>query len=319
MKKKALVLMPLSPEQKNLFKKYSDFIDFEFCDDCMTSEEQICKAEIIIGNPSVSLLKYAENLEWIQLVTAGADMYLKNNVIGKNVVLTNAGGAYGDAMSEFLLALLLSLYKKLNYYRDNQFKCLWKDMGNEKMLSGSTALIVGFGDIGSKFAEKLKALGVNVIGIRRSGKKQESADEIYSCSEIENIVGRADIISISLPASPETDNLINKKIISKIKKGAVLINTGRGSVLDTDSLCKALEDKQLSGAALDVFEEEPLPASHKLWQMENVIITPHIAGRDFLPHTMNITLEIACENIKSYIGGGELRNLVDRKIYEFPG
>ncbi len=317
MKIKALIIMPLSDEQKEIFESFNDLMDFKFCFNCDVTTEQISDVEIIIGNPPAELLKYAERLKWIQLVTAGADYYLKNNILKSSIILTNASGAYGDAMSEFMLALLLSLYKNLNYYRDNQLNCFWKDMGNEKMLSGSTALILGMGDIGSKYAEKLKALGVYIIGIRRSDKKNKIADEIYTFGDLEKVIHKADIISMSLPESPETVNIVNKKIISKIKKGAVLINVGRGSALDIDALCDALEKEHLSGAALDVFKEEPLPVSHKLWSMKNVIITPHIAGREFSSYTMNKTLAIINKNINAYINGKKLNNIVNRKIYEF--
>ena len=148
-------------------------------------------------------------------------------------------------------------------------------------------------------------------------KSSKYADEIYSFKDLDRIIHRADIISMSLPASPQTVNLMNCKMISKIKEGAVLINVGRGRTLDEDALFEAIEKKKLFGAALDVFENEPLEKTHKLWNMENVIITPHIAGRDFLPYTLNKTISIIQNNIKSYIDGQALNNIVNREIYEF--
>lgn len=318
MKIKALVIMPLDESQKRHIAQFQNNIDFEICNDCKVSEEQISDAQIIIGNPPVNLLAYADKLKWLQLVTAGADMYLRDNLLDEKVIVTNASGAYGDAQSEIMLSLLLSMYKKLNHYRDNQLRHIWKDEGEEKMLSGSTALVLGMGNIGSEFAKKLKALGVYVIGVRRSGNKNtQYADEIYSFEELDKHISRADIISMSLPSSPQTVKLMNKEMISRIKTGSVLINVGRGNTLDTDALCEALENGKLSAAALDVFENEPLPPSHKLWNMKNVIITPHIAGRDFLPHTLDKTISIIMKNLEAYIKGNNLINIVDRNIYEF--
>ena len=180
------------------------------------------------------------------------------------------------------------------------------------------ALVLGLGDIGTQFTKKLKALGAYVIGVRRSSnKKSEHADEVYSFHELGKIIHRADIISMSLPSSPQTLNLMNREMISKIKTGAVLINAGRGSTLDVDALGDALENKKLFGAALDVFDDEPLEKNNKFWKLKNVIITPHVAGHDFLPCTFNKTLLIIINNIRAYLVGAPLENVVNRNIYEF--
>ena len=138
MKTNALVIMPLNELQREKFSQFQNDINFEFLMDCNVTRSQISAAEIIIGNPPADLLCYAENLKWLQLVTAGADMYLKRNILGQDIIVTNASGAYGEAQSEFMLALLLSLYKKLHYYRDNQNNCFWNDEGDERVVAGST-------------------------------------------------------------------------------------------------------------------------------------------------------------------------------------
>ncbi len=318
MKTKVLVIIPLDLSQKNKLSQFEKYIDFEFASDCNINHDQISNSKIIIGNPPLELLEHAEKLKWIQLITAGADAYLKDNILKDSVIVTNASGAYGEAQSEFMLALTLSLYKKLNIYRDNQNNCLWNDEGNEKMLQDATVLILGMGDIGTQYAKMLKAFGVHIIGVRRSiNKNNKYADEMYSFNDLAKIIHRADIVSMSLPSSPETINIMDKEMISRIKQDAVLINVGRGNTLDINALCEAIENNKISGAALDVFENEPLPRNHKIWNTKNIIITPHIAGHDFLPHTLNKTLSIIEQNIKAYIEGKQLINIVDRNIYEF--
>ena len=318
MKINAFVLVSLNEKQKERLLKFHENIVFDFYDGSETSYDKIKYAEIIIGNPPVRLLDSAVKLKWIQLITAGADTYLKKEILNNDVVVTNASGAYGAALSEFMLALLLSMYKKLHIYRDNQNSCLWNDEGDEKMLQDTTALIIGMGDIGTQFAKKLKAFGVHVIGVRRSlNKNNQYADETYSFRDLDKIIHHADIVSMSLPSSPETLNIMNREMISKIKKDAVLINVGRGDTLDIDALCEAVENKKLSAAALDVFTQEPLPPEHKVWNTKNIIVTPHIAGRDFLPYTLNKTISIIKQNLEAYINNEKLVNIVDRGIYEF--
>ena len=311
MKIKILVLMPLNRQQQIKFYSLAENMDFNFCYENHLDILRISEAEIIIGNPPSSMLKYAQNLKWLQLVTAGADAYQQEGLLDDHVILTSASGAYGEAQSEFMMASLLSLYKKLHLYRDNQNSCLWKDEGDERMLNDSTALIIGMGDIGNSFARRLKAFGVYVLGVRRTNLHNAGyADEIYSIDNLEKLLPKADIVSLTLPSTPATHHIINSRTISLMKPEAVLINTGRGSTVDMEALCDALERNLISGAALDVLEIEPLPPVHKLWQMRNVIITPHVAGHDFLPCTMEKTVKIVLSNLKAYQTGESLRNIV---------
>lgn len=308
---KIMVLLPLNAQQQKLFCDAAQDVVFDFCTNCEPTNSQINEADIIFGNPPPSSLRNAPKLKWLQLITAGADAYMGKGILNDNVLVTSASGAYGEAQSEFILALLLSLCKKLHIYRDNQSHCIWRDEGDELMLCSSTALIIGLGNIGTSFAKKLKAFGTYVIGLRKSNLQPcEYADELYTIEDLEKLLPRADIISLSLPATPQTRHLLNEKMFNLVKPGAVFINTGRGSTVDTDALCLALEQNRLGGAALDVMEEEPLPPSHRLWKMQNVIITPHIAGRDFLPCTFDKTIAIILSNLKAYLGGDSMKNMV---------
>lgn len=268
--------------------------------------------DIIIGNLPKEKLNIAKNLKWLQLNSAGADVYVKEGVLPEGVILTNATGAYGLAISEHMLGVLLELLKKLNLYRDNQRENIWKDEGEVRSIYGSTVLVVGLGDIGSEFAKRIKALGGYTIGIRRSDtRKPEFIDELYLMDKLDEVLGRADVVALTLPQTKDTYKLFNKDRLLKMKKGAVLLNVGRGTVIDTDALYEVLQEDYLFGAAIDVTDPEPLPSAHNLWDLKNVIITPHISGDYHLRETHNRIVNIAAENLKAYLKGEELKNIVD--------
>jgi phosphoglycerate dehydrogenase-like enzyme len=319
-KTKALVLIRVSDEEKEIFTQFKDKIDFTFKDKekYTITKEDVCNAQIIIGYPPRKFLKDANNLEWLQMISSGVDKYMEANVVPKQTILTNAKGSYGDSQSEFMLSLLLSLMKKIHIYRDNQLKAKWHDEGSVMMLKGSTAIVIGLGDIGSEFSRLLKAFGVHVIGVRRDvTKKCDNVDELYSFTQLDSIIPRADIIAMVVPSTSETQNLMNAKRISMMKKGSVLVNTGRGVTVDNEALCDSIEQGQISGAALDVFNIEPIPSDHRAWKIKNLIITPHCAGQDYMEHNWKKTLDLVEYNLRAYLDGKKLKNIVDRDIYEF--
>lgn len=307
-----LILMPMDEEQKLAIMKVAPSANFIFSSVAEINSDTIADVHIIIGNPPVDMVKFAKNLKLLQLNSAGADYYLKDGILNDGVVLTNATGAYGLAISEYMIGVLLEMFKKLNYYRDNQNNCLWKDEGEVKSIYGSTALIVGLGDIGGEFAKRIKALGGYTIGVRRSDtNKPEYLDELHLTDELDELLPKADIVALSLPGTKATYKLFSVDKIAKMKDGAVLINVGRGTVMDTDALCDALENGKLSGAALDVTDPEPLPKEHRLWNIKNAVITPHVSGDYHLKETHNRIVKIAIANLEAFIKGEKLRNIVD--------
>ncbi|MGD1821557.1 MAG: D-2-hydroxyacid dehydrogenase [Pleomorphochaeta sp.] len=316
----ALVLVKLTKDEKLNFVKFEDKINFIYKDKekVNITREDVESAEIIIGYPPRKYLKNAKNLKWLQMISSGVDKYLEKNVLPDNVVITNAKGSYGEAQSEFMFSLLLSLMKKIHLYRDNQQLSIWKDLGDVMVLRNSTALVVGLGDIGSEFAKILKAFNVKVIGIRRDITKEvKYVDEVHSFTEIDKYIPQADIVAMVIPSTLETQNLMNKDRINLMKKTAVLVNTGRGSTIDNEALCDAIENGKIAGAALDVFNPEPILPNHRAWKIENLIITPHAAGQDYMQHNWEKTLKLIDYNLTAYCDKKELKNIVDRKVYEF--
>ncbi len=310
--KNIVVLWRLDDNQKKLLEAGAPGSSFIYTVDNPVSEAQIQNANIIFGNPPPDMLKTAKKLELLQLYSAGAEEYAREGILPVGALMANAKGAYGPAISEYMLGVLLELYRNLHVYRDNQAAGKWKYAGRVKSIFNSTALIVGAGDIGGEFAKRLKALGAYTIGIRRSAAgKPEFLDELHVMDELENLLPRADVVALSLPDTKLTDKIIDRAALALMKRDAVLINVGRGTAIDTEALCDALEAEQLLGAALDVTEPEPLPPEHRLWKIRNAVITPHISGGFSLKDTKDRIVKIAAANMDALLNGKSLVNIID--------
>ena len=310
---KILVTLPCGETHKQLLENAYPEAEFRYIPGPELKPEDVADVEIGIGNIPPKLLPDCGCLRWLQLNSAGPDQYLGK--MPEGAVLTNATGAYGLAISEHMLGMLLEIMKKLHRYYDNQHAHLWRDEGPVWSIEGSTALILGAGDIGGDFARKLHALGAYTIGIRRTAtKKDEWLDELWHLDALDELLPRADIVAMGLPGTAETKGLIGAERLAKMKKNAILLNIGRGTAIDTEALCDALEKGQIGGAGLDVTDPEPLPAEHRLWDMPNAIVTPHISGFYHLQQTFERIVRISAENLAAYREGRPLRNVIDEKI-----
>lgn len=188
--------------------------------------------------------------------------------------------------------------------------------GAERTIEGKTALVLGTGDIGSNIAKRLSAFGTKNIGIRRTGAPAQYFDEMHTLSDIDSLLSRADLVIGCLPSTKETGHILNYDRLCLMKSDALFINVGRGSLIDTDALIRALEERRIAGAILDVLENEPLAADSPLWKMPNVLITPHISGRGFGhdPATEKKVWDICLENLRRYIAGEDIINEVDMNL-----
>lgn len=309
-----LVLISADSQQRELLESCTPNAKFVYCKPGEISEHQLATADVILGNPPTGMVKNAKSLRLLQLFTAGSDAYAAEGVLPQGALLANATGSYGLAISEYMVGVLLSLNKKLHLYRDQQRQNLWENLGEVRPIWNSTVLVIGLGDIGSEFAKRIKAFDAKVIGVRRAGlDKPDFVDELYLSDKIDELLPLADTVALCLPQTAQTQNLMNSDRIAKMKPGAVLINIGRGSAVDADALCDALDGGRLSGAALDVTVPEPLPADSRLWQTENLIITPHVSGGSSLPETHNRLIRLMAENLTAFIQEKPLKNLVDAK------
>ena len=272
-------------------------------------------AEIVFGQPDPDSLKNLKQLKWLQISSAGADRYASRPELFQNVALTTVSGAFGRSISEWTLALVLSLYKRLNLFRDNQQNALWRDEGRQQSPSGKRVLILGCGDLGSAIASVFKPFGCFISGIRRhaSAGAPKGFDEVHGLSELDSELVKADIIVGALPGTQETAGLLGRERLFALKPDSVIVNVGRGSLIDLYALADLLKQNRIWGAAIDVAFPEPLPASHPLWRLKNCIVTPHASGGSFghLKETEEIIYSICRENLQRYLSGGPLLNRLD--------
>lgn len=309
---KILVLLPVNESQKKLIEAASPNSQYIYQTIKTVDKKTVQEADVIIGNAPADMVTNSPNLKWLQLNSAGSDAYIKGGVLNKEVLLTNASGAYGLAISEHMIGVLLQLLKKLHLYRNNQKLHLWKDEGEIKSIYNSKILIIGLGDIGEEFAKRAKAFGAYIIGVRRKNtEKPDFIDELYLMDKIEELLPKVDVVFLSLPSTKETYKMFSKDKLMLMKKGAVLLNAGRGNVLDTDALCDLVESNHLLGAGLDVTDPEPLPSEHRIWEVENIIITPHISGGYHLAETLERIVRISADNLRRFTNDEKLKNLVD--------
>lgn len=309
-----LVAIPMDDQQKQALAAIAPQAEVTYTAAGEVTQAQVARAEIILGNVPIPMLQGAERLKWLQLNYAGSDNYAAPGVLPEGVILTNASGAYGLAISECMLAGVLTLIKRLDQYQRNQAQHIWRNEGEVSSIEGSTTLVVGFGDIGSSFAQRMHALGSTVIGIRRNvTEKPDYVSALYQLDALDRLLPLADFVSLSLPNSPQTRNIIGAEQFAAMKDSALLINVGRGTAVDTDALCSALNGGQIGGAVIDVVNPEPLPAGHPLWDAPHLVLTPHVTGNYNLPETLRRVVNIALRNLAAYLNGQPMESVVDFK------
>ena len=286
--------------------------DFRHVED--PSDEELARAEVIVGFPSVPRLSAAKNLKWLQIPWSGADGYADHPDFPQHVLLTNATGAFGRPIAEYAFAAVFTLMRRFHLYRDNQRERLWQRMGDEMSPTGKHVLILGAGDIGTNAAALFKMLGCRITGVRRVVRDvPENFDRMVTLEEAEAVLPEADIVICALPNTPLTRGWFDRRRLSMLKETAVFVNVGRGTLVDHDALADLLREEKIFGAAMDVTVPEPLPADHPLWQCKNALITPHVSGQTFLglKDKEEFFFALARENLQRYLDGQPLKNRVD--------
>ncbi len=313
--KKIYTFIPLKEEHKKLLESSSSNCKFIHLGLIKPTLDQVKDANVIIGNIPVEILKNIPDLEFVQLNSAGINGYSDNPDFPKNVSLANAAGAYGVAISECILAGILTLMKHIPSYIQNQSNHKWKDEGKVKSIYNSQILVLGLGDIGKEFSKRAYAMGAHITGIKRNIKdKPEYVDKLCTMDSLYEELEKADIIVSSLPGSKSTYHLFDKEALTHVKKQPIFVNVGRGSLIDSSVLEKALKENIFSGAYIDVTDPEPLPKEDELWNLNNLIITPHVTGGYHLEETLNRIVEISATNIQKYCEGKEIINKVNLEV-----
>ncbi len=247
---------------------------------------RVAEADVVVASMMWrnDLVPKAKRLRLIQSISAGIDQYDRELLRAGGIRLANAAGVNANAVAEHAMALILAIKRHLHTGRDNQAGKFWRGMisdipAREDELGGKTLLIVGLGKIGTRLAKLAKAFDLKVLATRRDASRGgEGADKVYGHDRLPELLPQADIVALTCPLTPETTNLIDEAALALMKPTATLVNVARGRVVDEDALIRALQEKRLAAAGLDVTREEPLPAASPLWAMPNVVITPHTAG-----------------------------------------
>jgi len=259
------------------------------------------------------VIKNCTNLKWVQILSAGIDK-LPFEIIGdEKIIITNARGIHYIPMSEYTIAVLLQIARKSNDIYLNQLNKKWDRTIRLSEINGATLGIVGLGSIGQGIAQAAKAFDMKVIGLNRDGREVEHVDKVYKQSQLKDLLAESDYVVVIVPLTDGTYHLIGEEELKAMKKTAYIINIARGDVIDEKALIDVLKNKEIAGAVLDVFTQEPLPSESPLWTLENCIITPHMSGRS--PKYMQRVLEIFKFNMDLYLEGKitAMKNLIDIK------
>jgi phosphoglycerate dehydrogenase-like enzyme len=238
---------------------------------------------------------------------AGVERFLVPE-LPRRVALTRVAGIFGPWMAEYVLGWCLWFTQRTELFRAQQRERRWSP-ADPLRLFGGTLCVVGLGDIGRTIARAARAFGMCVVGVSQSGKKVAEAERVYRVRDLKEALTAADFVVLTVPLTETTRGLIGSAELAALKPSAWLVNVARGAIVDEAALLEALRANRLGGAVLDVFAEEPLPAGHPLWELDNVVITPHISG----PSTPGEIAPIFNENLRRYLAKRPLRFVVDRK------
>ncbi|PTX60704.1 phosphoglycerate dehydrogenase-like enzyme [Melghirimyces profundicolus] len=250
------------------------------------------------------------NLRWVHVISAGVELLPFDALKKRKVMVTNSRGIHAIPMGEYALAVILQWTRRLHQFVDRQRERKWDRSLRVSELAGKTVAILGAGAIGRGIAKRLKAFDVTVLGMNTSGTPMDGFDEMAGPEELKSILKRSDFVVVTLPLTHQTRGLIGEEELGWMKPTACLINMARGAVVDEEALLNALTHRRIGGAVLDVFEQEPLPKEHPFWNLDNLLITPHVSGRS--PMYMTRALELFHRNLVVYLSGeGKVVNLLD--------
>ena len=288
-------------------------IEVDICESVGEAMEVIGNSEAAFGNIVPELFERARKLRWIASPQAGPKAgYYYRELIESDVVVTNARGLYNDYISAHIMAFVLAFARKLHQYIPQQQQRTWRNLGANIYLPGSTAVIVGIGGIGGETARLCSEFGITVIGVDpRVAEASEGVEELHPPEALTAVLPRGDFVIVTVPETPETQGLFTYEKFRAMKREAFFINIGRGATVVLDDLTSALRNGEIGGAALDVFEIEPLPADHPLWTTPGVLITPHVAATDE-PDLDSRRRALLFDNCLRFNEGRPLRNVVDK-------
>ena len=316
MSRKMAVYEPfLKPEHREKMRAAAEKNGFEvrLVDSPEQDRDYLMECEVIFGQlPEIA--RASSELKWICTPFAGVDQFLKpDSFANPEAMLSNSSGAYGVTISEHSIMMLLDILRRQPEYRQIVARHEWRRDLLVRSIKDARIMLLGTGDIGLETARRLKAfLPASVTGVNRSGRNPDNCfDRILTQDQWEKVLPEMDVLMISLPGTKEAFHMVGEKQLALLPDGAVIINVGRGSVIDQEALIRELKNGRLF-AGLDVFEKEPLREDDPVWELPNLLITPHTAGNMTLEHTVNRIVEMFVEDLDRYCAGQTPGHLVDR-------
>lgn len=291
------------PDLKHRLLTTIDWDTENFAEAMRTAEVLMCW-----DLPTENLAVVAPNLKWIHIIGAGVEHLCPMDWVPEGVVVTNNKGAQARKAGDFALMAVLMLHSRIPAIVTNQRRKVWNSL-YATPVEGTTVLIVGVGSLGGGAADRLHGAGLRVLGISRHGKPRPSVERMGKPGDLDTFLPEADHVLVCVPATPETAGLIDRNRLRLLKPGAGLINIGRAATVDYDAVVELLESGHLSGAILDVFDPEPLPADSSLWTTPNLLVMPHISADDGETY-VETTLSIFFDNMRRFMAGEGLRNVV---------
>jgi phosphoglycerate dehydrogenase-like enzyme len=313
-----LMLPPQTPTTRDWGKRLAAALpelDVIVAEDMAQAGQAIATAETAFGTMPPALLRRAARLRWLQAPQAAPPAgYYYPELIAHPVEITNFREIYSDHIGAHVMAFVLAFARGLQHYTPQQLRREWKRLPQDTgvvHLPEATALVVGVGGIGSEVARLCAAFGMQVIGVdERRREAPPGVAALHRADELDALLPAADFVILTVPHTPETEGFMNRARFQEMKKTAFFINIGRGMTTRLDDLAAAIEAGEIAGAGLDVFEQEPLPADHKLWNLPGVLITPHTAGHGL--YLDERRYEIILDNCRRFLAGQPPRNLVDK-------
>ena len=328
---KLLIHPPVSEERLAKIREAAKPMTIVQAPDEAHAVAEIADADALFGYLTPAMLRAAKKLRWAQSPTASMEKYLYPELAASPVIVTNMRGIFSDVIADHVFGFILCFAKNFHTYIRQQSRSYWHMLGREPnelpgyggpgevhpsdcaaiTLADCTLGVIGLGGIGAETARRGLAFGMRVVAVDPVAKEAPAGVKLLRADGLDELLGQSDFVVIAAPHTPETFKLMNRQLLRKMKRTAYLINIGRGVIVDLADLTAALQAGEIAGAGLDVFEIEPLPANHPLWQMPNVIITPHCAAAS--PRVPERHLDTLLDNLRRFVAGQPPRNVVDKQ------
>jgi phosphoglycerate dehydrogenase-like enzyme len=319
---KLLVISHPDPEMMSELQQLQDSCETLVSDNESELRKWIPAAQVVlyrgVSGRSLSLSdlwQQAKAVRWVHSLSAGVEHLLSSGLSSSDVQLTNARGVFKRSLAEFAVLGILFHYKRVRRLIDNQRQHKW-DRISVKFADGRVMGIVGYGEIGRECALLAKGLGLKIHGLRRNPERSTQdplLDRVFGTQELNEMLRNIDILLCAAPLTPQTHHMISSAQFAVMKTSAIVINVGRGAVIDEAALISALQSERIAGASLDVFEEEPLPPGSPLWAMENVLVSAHSTDETEDPSPLELGMRLFVENLRRYREGQPLLNVVDKQ------